>query len=60
MCSGYEVVTQASPAQIIWCGVSLGVADPSAPVNTLRSLREDVDDFARFEGFAAADVKSKL
>ena len=62
VCCDHERVMEArlTPwAQIIWCGVSLGVADPSAPVNSLRSLREDVDDFARFEGFAS-DVKSKL
>lgn len=34
--------------QTIWCGVSLGYADRSAPVNTLRSERVPVNEFATF------------
>ena len=45
------VVTFASPRQVVWCGVSLGEADRSSPVNSLRSRREELDQFARFEGF---------
>lgn len=37
--------------QRIWCGLALGHADPDAAVNTLRSERAGVDDFAVFEGF---------
>jgi nitroreductase len=37
--------------QYIVCGVSLGWADPSAPVNSLRSEREPVEAFTTFHGF---------
>lgn len=37
--------------QRIWCGLALGHADPDAAVNTLRSERARVDEFAVFEGF---------
>lgn len=37
--------------QRIWCGLALGHADPDAAVNTLRSERADVGEFAVFEGF---------
>ena len=35
----------------IVCGLSLGYADPDAPVNTLVSEREPVEAFATFHGF---------
>jgi nitroreductase len=35
----------------IVCGLSLGYADPDAPVNTLVSDREPVEAFATFHGF---------
>lgn len=37
--------------QLIYCGLALGYADLDAPVNRLRSRREEVDGFATFEGF---------
>ena len=37
--------------QYIICGISLGYADETAPVNTLVSEREPVDSFATFHGF---------
>ncbi|MEA1941478.1 MAG: nitroreductase [Pseudomonadota bacterium] len=37
--------------QRIWCGMALGHADPDAPVNTLRSERAPVEEFAVFAGF---------
>jgi nitroreductase len=37
--------------QYIVCGISLGYADASAPVNALISEREPVDSFATFHGF---------
>jgi nitroreductase len=37
--------------QFIVCGISLGYADESAPVNTLVSEREPVEAFATFHGF---------
>ena len=37
--------------QYIVCGVSLGWADPSAPVNSLRSEREPVEAFTTFTAF---------
>lgn len=36
---------------IVYCGMALGYADAAAPVNTLRSERADVDEFASFRGF---------
>jgi len=35
----------------LYCGMSLGKADPDAPVNRLRSERAEVDAFATFRGF---------
>jgi nitroreductase len=37
--------------QYIVCGISLGYADPGAPVNMLLSEREPVSSFATFHGF---------
>jgi nitroreductase len=37
--------------EIIYCGMALGYADDSAPVNTLRSDRAAVDEFTIFRGF---------
>jgi nitroreductase len=36
---------------MIYCGMALGVADPAAPVNKLRSARAPVDEFASLRGF---------
>ncbi|MBS0387169.1 MAG: nitroreductase [Proteobacteria bacterium] len=36
---------------LIYCGMSLGHADPRAPVNALRSARAPVDEFASLRGF---------
>jgi nitroreductase len=38
--------------EMIFCGMALGCADESAPVNTLRSDRAEVDEFATFRGFS--------
>ncbi len=40
-----------APSEMIYCGMALGYADESAKVNTLRSDRAEVDQFARFSGF---------
>ncbi|MBC7767822.1 MAG: nitroreductase [Phycisphaerales bacterium] len=37
--------------EMIYCGMALGYADMSKPVNTLRSDRAGVDEFANFRGF---------
>ena len=34
--------------EMLFCGVAIGYADPDAPVNSLRSERMSLDDFARF------------
>lgn len=36
---------------VIYCGIALGYADKTAPVNTLRTPRWEVDQFATFDGF---------
>ncbi|HSC82565.1 MAG TPA: nitroreductase [Pseudomonas sp.] len=38
--------------ELVYCGMALGHADRSAPVNRLRSERAPVEDFAVFKGFA--------
>lgn len=38
-------------SDLIYCGMSLGYADPQAPVNRLRSARAPVEDFATLRGF---------
>jgi hypothetical protein len=37
--------------EMIYCGMALGHADMSKPVNTLRSDRAPVDEIAVFRGF---------
>lgn len=37
--------------EMIYCGMALGYADMTKPVNTLRSDRASVDEFATFKGF---------
>lgn len=37
--------------EVLYCGMALGYADPSAPVNRLRSERAGVDEIATFRGF---------
>ncbi len=36
---------------LVYCGMALGHADTSAPVNRLRSSRSSVEEFATFRGF---------
>lgn len=38
-------------SEMIYCGMALGYADTSKPVNTLRSDRASVDEIATFKGF---------
>lgn len=40
--------------EMIYCGMALGYADLIRPVNTLRSDRASVDEFAEFRGFEQA------
>ena len=37
--------------EVVYCGMALGVPDMEHPVNTLRSERAPVDEFAQFKGF---------
>jgi nitroreductase len=37
--------------EMIYCGMALGYADPTAAVNSLRSERAPVEEFASFRGF---------
>jgi nitroreductase len=39
-------------AEMVYCGMALGHADATAPVNSLRTERVSVDGFTRFDGFA--------
>ena len=43
--------TGISKDELIFCGVSLGYADPNAVINDLYTERAAVDEFARFDGF---------
>ena len=40
--------------EMIYCGMALGYADETAPINTLRSERASVDEIADFKGFAGS------
>jgi nitroreductase len=40
-------------ALMLFCGMALGYADTTAPINSWRSVREPLDSFATFSGFAA-------
>lgn len=49
-----ETVAQVlgiADTETVVCGISLGHADPDAPINGLATEREAVDGFARFDGF---------
>ena len=37
--------------EMVYCGMTLGYADESAPINTFRSERASVDEIAEFRGF---------
>jgi len=37
--------------ELVYCGMALGYADETAPVNSLRSDRAPVEEFASFRGF---------
>ena len=37
--------------ELVYCGMAMGFADPDAPVNSLRSRREPVEEFATFLGW---------
>lgn len=39
------------PEHMLFSGMALGYRDEDAPINTLRTRREPVDDFAVFKGF---------
>jgi nitroreductase len=41
------------PELILFCGIALGHADETAPINRWRAEREPVETFATFEGFAS-------
>lgn len=44
---------QLPPEHILFCGMALGFADETAPINRWRAEREPVESFATFKGFAA-------
>lgn len=39
------------PELMLFCGMALGYADETAPINRWRTPREPVDEFASFQGF---------
>jgi nitroreductase len=39
------------PDELVACGLSLGYAEPQAPVNRLNMPREPLDNVARWLGF---------
>lgn len=40
-------------SEMIYCAIALGYADPSAPVNALRSARAPLEEIVEFRGFPA-------
>lgn len=48
---------QVPDSEIVWCGIALGYADPSKPVNSLRADREPLEKVSHFSGFGS---KNKL
>lgn len=42
---------EAPEEQMLFCGVGLGFMDETAPINSLRTERAEVDEFATFRGF---------
>ncbi len=43
--------TNIGEDEVVFCGVSLGYADPEAKINQLHTERAGLDEFATFEGF---------
>jgi len=46
-----NVFLKLPPEHMLFCGIALGVADETAPINQWRAEREPLDAFARFQGF---------
>ena len=48
-----SVAQHTKPPQdwMLFCGIALGFPDPGAVVNSLKTDRAPVSEFARFEGF---------
>ena len=46
--------------EFVYCGMALGYAEESAAVNSLRSERAPVEEFASFRGFACAPPRSAI
>lgn len=40
-----------APEEVVVCGMALGYADASAPINAMRRVRAEVDEFATLKGF---------
>jgi nitroreductase len=38
--------------EMIYCGMALGYEDKDVPINSLRTLRADLDEIAIFKGFS--------
>lgn len=43
-------VLQLPPERMLFCGMAIGLRNPEHPVNSLRSRRAPLDEFARFHG----------
>jgi nitroreductase len=46
-----QVFLELAPNELMFCGMALGYADETAPINSWRSAREPLDSFATFLGF---------
>jgi hypothetical protein len=46
--------------ELVYCGMALGYADERAAVNSLRSDRAPVEEFASFRGFAWAPIPRRV
>jgi nitroreductase len=38
--------------EMIYCGMAMGYEDKDAPINSLRTLRAELDEIAVFKGFS--------
>ena len=43
-----SAIPSIQPTEVVWCGVAVGYADMSAPINNWRTERASVDEFSTF------------
>ena len=43
-----QKIVKFNESEILWCGIALGYPDEDHPINSYRTPREDLKNFAKF------------